>query len=308
MGHARPLRLTILLTSLLLMVGGCSKEAEKKAQLPLLPPPPPAPTVERVAPSLAHALADRTRQALTVTVDQITETPSYSYLEIHDATAKGWLIAPALTVPTAAEITIEQYVRVRDFEALEIGKRFDSVLVAARVNGAGVVLKETGEEAAVDPVLPASGVTVAEVSIRLVQVVKGDMRLNEVLARRTELDGQRIKVRGQVLRVVPRIRDRNWIWLRDGSGEQRGANLPVVIDRPVDPGQVLWLEGRVAIDRKFKIGGSHPVLLEDAVVLAVESSEALLPEEEALGPPAAPTGLTERGWVDEPLNPTATAP
>ncbi len=307
MGHARPLKLASIMAVLLPCFGSCGKEPEKRAQVPLPPPAPLAPTVERVEPSLAYALADKTRQPVTVTVDQAIETPSYTYLEVHDSTKKGWVVAPALSVPAGAEITVEHYVRMLDFDALEISKRFDEVLVAARVNGVGVMLKETGEEAAVDPVLPASGVTMAEVSIRLVKITKGEHMLSEVIARADELAGKRIKIRGQVLRVVPRIRDRNWVWLRDGSGEQRRASLPVVIDRPVDPGQVLLLEGRVAVNRKFLIGGLHPVLLEDAVVLAVES-EALLPEEEPLGPPAAPTGLTAPKWVDEPGSPTTTAP
>ncbi len=303
MSQRLPSRFMVCLVGMLLLAA-CGKD-EKKPQRPLPPPAPPAPKIERVTPTLGHALAERTREALEVTVDESVEGPSYTYLKVHDTESNGWVVAPALTVPDKAEITIEQYVHMRDFEALEIGRRFDHVLVALRVNGAGVVLKETGEEAAVDPVLPASGVTMTEVSIRRVKIAKADLLLAEVNAQSAELAGRRVKIRGQVLRVMPRIRDRNWIWLRDGSGEQRDATLAVVIDRPVDPGQVLLLEGRVSVNRKFRIGGAHPVLLEDAVVLELES-EALLPEEDALGPPPAPTALNAPAPVAEPGDPTTT--
>lgn len=283
----------------------CGKKAAPAPQESLPPPPPPPPRVERVAPTLGHALADRTREALIVTVSQVIERPSYTYMEVSDETSSGWIIAPAMTVPLQTELTVEQYVRVLDFEALEINRHFDAVLLAARVNGAGVRLHDLGDEAAVDPVLLASGVTQVMVPIRRVQVALADVSVAELRARRVELADHRIKLRGQVIRVVPRIRDRNWVWLRDGSADGELGALPVVLDRPVETGQVLLVEGRVAHDRKFRIGGVHPVLLEDAVVLSVESA-ALLPAEEQVQMPEVPTVLVAPGWVREPLTPTAT--
>ena len=305
MGHQRRAVRGIALLIATMLSSACSKDAPPPAQRALPPPPPPAPIVERFEPTLANALADRTREPLLVTVSQVIERPSYAYLSVTDGATNGWIIAPAMTVPLNSELTVEHYIRALDFEALEIDRRFDVVLLAARVNGAGVRLKETGEEAAVDPVLPASGVTQVQVSIRRVKVARADVVIAELRAQRADLTDRRIKLRGQVIRVVPRVRDRNWVWLRDASADGDFGSLPVVLDRAVEIGQVLLVEGRVSINRKFRIGGVHPVLLEDAVVLAVESA-ALLPAEEEVEIPGPPTALMAPAWVNEAANPSTT--
>lgn len=260
----------------------CGEDAPKRDTAQLQRPieaPPEAPKVERVEPTLANAMAQKTRDPIAVRVMSSIVTSTFTYLEAADDSGRGWVVTPALTVDNDAQVIVSNYVLTREVELPDSKLRFEQILVAASVSGTGVTLSETGEEAAVDPMLLADNVTRAEASIELTAFDKADYTVAEVFEKREQLADKRIKVRGQVIRMAARVGNRNWVWLRDGTGQAWSSLLPVPIDQPADLGQVLLVEGRVVPDRSFPLGGTHDVILEEAAVLGGAGSAPALKRE-----------------------------
>jgi hypothetical protein len=89
----------------------------------------------------------------------------------------------------------------------------------------------------------------------------------EVYAERKKLKGQRVAVRGVVVRSTSGVLGHTFIHLRDGSGNpQNGDNdltATTNIEKPV--GATVTFSGTVVLDKDFGAGYRYPVLLEQAV-------------------------------------------
>ncbi len=98
--------------------------------------------------------------------------------------------------------------------------------------------------------------------------------INQLGAQRLKLAGQRVRVRGQVMKVTPDVNGRAFFHLRDSSGGAKPTDLVVTAVVPPKRGQVATFEGTLRTDVDVGIGYKYPVLLEDATVQE-ESTTAL---------------------------------
>lgn len=93
--------------------------------------------------------------------------------------------------------------------------------------------------------------------------------VGEVFAERLKLNGETIKVRGQVVKFSPAIMDRNFIHLQDGSGveENKTHNLVITSQQQVSPGDVVTFSGVLTADRDFGAGYTYEAILEEATLV-----------------------------------------
>jgi hypothetical protein len=267
-----------------LLCGGLALSACREDKTPELHPAlekleskpklPTAPGVDPIDPVLANALVSRTRAPLHVDVVTCFQHPAYSYLEVRDKSGSGWVVVPSLHADRGARVSLLEYVRMRNFKAADLDVDVGNVLFVAKVAGPSVVYGDTGQEAAVDPALPAMMVTRTEALIELPELVQADLRIGQLYAARDEMAGKQVKIRGQVLQIAPQIGNRNWVFLRDGSGSKRTRWLVALIEETADLGEVLVVEGRVEVERSFRIGDRHLLLLGDATVVSRDLDES----------------------------------
>jgi hypothetical protein len=86
---------------------------------------------------------------------------------------------------------------------------------------------------------------------------------------RAQLNGQTVRVRGQVTKVTPGVQGHTFFHLRDGKpGDQPASDLVVTSNTTPDRGQVATFEGTLRTDVDLGIGYSYPILLENAVLVA----------------------------------------
>jgi hypothetical protein len=97
----------------------------------------------------------------------------------------------------------------------------------------------------------------------------GGRLIAELIAARHELDGKRVRVRGQVTKVTPDVQGRAFFHLRDGGSSAAGPAADLVVTSVVVPerGQVAIFEGTVRADDDIGIGYKYPVLLEGATIV-----------------------------------------
>lgn len=216
--------------------------------------------------TLASALANKYREAIAVTVVASMPMHGYTWLRVKDDSREGWVAAPMLRVPDNAAIELSDYAPSQEIDPDVVPGHIHTVLFVAAVRGARVQLIQTGEHAAVDPMLPAGGVTETDLNVELPSIAKADHDIGELFLRRDELNGRMIAIRAQVVRIAPSITGRNFAFLRDGSGDAFSSILPVMLQTTAEPSEVLMVVGRFRVGRAFMFGGVHPVLLEHARV------------------------------------------
>lgn len=90
----------------------------------------------------------------------------------------------------------------------------------------------------------------------------------DIFRKKADLDGKKVAVRGRVNKVSAGIMGKNWIHLRDGSGEaEKGTNDLVVTSQDLPKvGDVVTARGIVHKDKDFGSGYKYTAIVEEASV------------------------------------------
>jgi predicted small lipoprotein YifL len=109
--------------------------------------------------------------------------------------------------------------------------------------------------------------TPTEIDLAGIAKAEGGKTVAEVYAEKDALAGTAVAVRGKVVKVNAGIMDKNWLHVRDGSGEEGTNDLTVTTagDLP-ELGATVLVSGNLATDKDFGMGYQYPVILEDAEV------------------------------------------
>ncbi len=89
----------------------------------------------------------------------------------------------------------------------------------------------------------------------------------EVIAQREKLAGKTVRIHATVVKSTPGVLGKTWLHLRDGSGAEGTNDITVTTDTTPAVGDVVTLEGVVALDRDVGSGYRFPTLVEEARVV-----------------------------------------
>jgi hypothetical protein len=84
---------------------------------------------------------------------------------------------------------------------------------------------------------------------------------------KTVLAGKTVRVQGKVVKVNNGIMGRNFVHVRDGSGDADSNNLIVTSKQTAAVGDQVTISGIVVIDRDFGSGYNYPLLIEEATIV-----------------------------------------
>jgi hypothetical protein len=92
--------------------------------------------------------------------------------------------------------------------------------------------------------------------------------VSEAYEKAEKLDKKTVVVRGKVVKVSIGIMGKNWVHLRDGSGDPgKGTNNLVVTTQDVpNVGDVVTAKGTLYKDKDFGAGYKYQVIVEEATV------------------------------------------
>ncbi len=80
------------------------------------------------------------------------------------------------------------------------------------------------------------------------------------------LVGQTISAQGKVVKVNNGIMGRNFVHVRDGTGDADNNNLIVTSKQTANVGDQVTVTGVVVVNRDFGAGYVYPLLIEEAAV------------------------------------------
>jgi len=156
-----------------------------------------------------------------------------------------------------------------------------AVLVAlagcAKKEPAADAAKAPEAAAATQPQMPAEhpvATPAPEVDLTGIAKADGGKTVAEVFAEKDALGGQKVTVRGKVVKVNAGIMNTNWLHVRDGSGAEGTNDLTVTTAGTVPGvGDTVLLTGTVALNKDFGMGYSYDVIVEDTEVTVEAASE-----------------------------------
>ena len=90
----------------------------------------------------------------------------------------------------------------------------------------------------------------------------------EVITKSAELKDKPVVVSGKVVKYNPAIMGKNWIHLRDGSGDAAKETNDILVTTAAQAkiGDVVTVSGIVRTNKDFGSGYTYKVLIEDATL------------------------------------------
>jgi hypothetical protein len=202
-----------------------------------------------------------------------------TYLRLDTGTDNIWVATSKITVKTGDRLAVPLDMPMRNFRSGRLGRDFPLIYFAnsvSREGEASALAPQGGDDAMPAPQgLPAghppigdgassAAVTVAEV----IRPAAGGYCVADLWARRAELAGKAITVRGKIVKFRGGILGRNWMHLQDGSGKTAdGTNdITVTSTDEAAPGDIVTATGTLALDRDFGAGYRYGVIVEGATL------------------------------------------
>jgi len=186
------------------------------------------------------------------TVLETMEGGGYTYMKLDQEGKMVWIAVRSANVAVGDKVEYVEQMRMPNFTSKTLNKSFDEIVFA----------KLRGEHATVSPMQPVPEIAVGDEPI---EKAEGGYTVAEVFANREALKGKLIKVRGRVVKVSQAIMNRNWIHMKDGTGENGSDKIVFRSeDQVAQVGSIVTAEGRLETEKDFGYGYRYEVLVEDA--------------------------------------------
>ncbi len=255
------------LLSLILALGltACNKDGNQDAQK--------APADQATAQNPAPAAPS----GWTGKIVETMNSGGYTYINLDTGKEKIWAAAPETKVEVGQRVSVPRGMMMKDFPSTTLNKTFDEIwfvngfypegqmpksLMAAKPSGGMPGALGDGSAGA----MGASHNKVADAGVSGVDKVDGGYDIAGIYAAGASLAGQKVKVRGRVVKVTPRVMGTNWIHIQDGSGSGATADLAVTSSAEVQTGDLIVVEGTLATDKDFGAGYKYSAIIENATV------------------------------------------
>jgi hypothetical protein len=108
----------------------------------------------------------------------------------------------------------------------------------------------------------------ATVDMSGISTPAGGVTVADLFAQKDALAGKKVVVRGKVVKVAAAIMDRDWIHVRDGSGEDGKNDLTVTTkSQPrAKVGDTVLVTGVLSTNKDIGMGYKYDVIIEDGEV------------------------------------------
>lgn len=271
--------------------GGAQSFASSTPSAAALPPAAPVaemPAMDHEAPESAAGAA------ITGEVLEVIQVPNYSYLRVGAKGQDGsWVAVPTSDLGVGDAARVGDAMKMTEFTSTALKRTFP-VIYFGTLEGArpahgmipGADSHGASPHGAVDPGAAgpslhgmtadpsASGAPHAPlgpVDVKHVDRATGPTgkTVAEVVAQRATLAGKTVRVHATVVKATPGVLGHTYLHLRDGSGDAASGTHDIAATTEATPavGDIVVIEGVVAIDRDIGSGYKFPTIVEDAKIL-----------------------------------------
>ena len=197
-------------------------------------------------------------------VVETTTAGEYTYVLLEKDAKKAWVACPVIDVTVGRQLAFTGCSPMMDFTSKALHRTFSMIMFCGEPmpQDAAELLskKSTGS---------AGQVPVSKEKI-VVEAAKGAnaYTVAELFAKKKELDGKKVVVKGKVMKVSTGIMHRNWIHLQDGTGSafQKNNDLVVTTDGIAQVGDVVTVTGTLAKSKDFGAGYKYNAIVELATI------------------------------------------
>ena len=181
----------------------------------------------------------------------------YTYLQVSENKEDFWIAVPTMEIEIGERVYFSRFMVMEDFKSDNIDKSFDQILFVedARKSPTPDEMKNIH-----------SGVVSSEKQEIKIQPLTDGKTVQQIFSNKTALNGETVKVKGQVVKFNKQIMKRNWIHIQDGTGSEKEFDLVMTSNQEVQVGDIIIAEGKVVVDKDFGAGYFFSVMIEDVKI------------------------------------------
>jgi hypothetical protein len=202
---------------------------------------------------------------VTAKVKAVEQVPNYTYLLVKGKGPAYWIAVNSTDIGVGESITYQGGMLMENFYSKELDRTFEKVIFLDGVQGesASAMGGMQGAMGAMQGTTTGSDIKTDKLEISL-EPAEGEISIAAIYKDPSSYEGKTIRVRGQVAKYNPEIMERNWVHLQDGTEFDGKYDLTVTSLEPFEVGQVITVEGILALNRDFGYGYEYEILLEKA--------------------------------------------
>jgi hypothetical protein len=216
------------------------------------------------APSMAAAA---TPAPLRGSVQEKIDVNQYTYLRIASPAGEVWAAVPKSGVAVGETVTVSGAMWMENFESETLSRTWPRIAFGVlQDSGAPQALPRNAGRFA-EAAANAPPADVADVKVAKAPGPQG-RTISDIYTQRGQLKERSVAVRGTVVKATNGVLGKNWLHLRDGSGQGATADLAVASAQTAGVGATVLVTGIVRLDRDLGSGYHYDVIVEDAKVQA----------------------------------------
>ncbi len=196
------------------------------------------------------------------TVVETFDAGGFTYVKLDNGRETFWAAGPLTTLTPGAMVAIFTGMPMEDYHSKSLDRTFELIYFTEKIITDS---HKAGADAPVDEPDPHAGITRAadDAPVAGIEALDDGETIASIRAKKDSLAGQKVRVRGKVVKYTRAVMGRNWLHIRDGSS---GEDLTVTTSDSAALGDVIVVEGTLAANRDFGYGYVYELILEDATV------------------------------------------
>ena len=192
------------------------------------------------------------------TVNEVIQTPSYTYLLINESNGENWIAIPKTEVEEGQQVFYDEGLEMKNFQSKTLKREFETIYF---VKGIRYEALESVDEAIRKNLNKTSETAKTDVEIEQPQ---GAKTIAYIFENKSSLSDTKVTVKGKIVKVNNGILNTNWVHIQDGSSFENSFDLTVTTDELYQVGDVVTFIGTIGLNRDFGAGYTYDVIMEDA--------------------------------------------
>jgi len=148
---------------------------------------------------------------------------------------------------------------MNNFTSKELNRTFPSIWFVSRFTATPILATEKSAGTATPqgkvPAVAKAGITITP--------AKGGISVASLYANKGTYAGKSIRIKGEVVKFNKQIMGKNWFHIQDGTNSNGSFDLTITTDETVKVGDVVTVEGIIALNKDFGYGYLYDVILEN---------------------------------------------
>ncbi|MEI6696475.1 MAG: hypothetical protein WCO13_10435 [Bacteroidota bacterium] len=215
----------------------------------------------------------------TIIVQEVVHTSEYTYLrykeEGNPAVKENdilWCAVTRMESKIGDTLYFKGGYPMKDFASKELNKTFKEVLFLDFISKSSEFATKGSAEGSehhemnISDSAMAGKPNIAKIEVKI-DAVAGGITIADLFAKKADYSGKTIKVKGKVTKFSPEIMGKNWIHIQDGTESNGKYDLTVTTALTAAVGDIVILEGKIALNKDFGFSYFYEVLMEDAKII-----------------------------------------